>query len=58
MYRFDFFHSYFLLLQVLDSDEGNNHTSEEEQKPEVWEDVSMEDLLCESREPWPEPTPK
>lgn len=51
MYRFDFFHSYFLLLQVLDSDEGNNRTSEEEQKPEVWEDVSMEDLLCESREP-------
>lgn len=53
MYRFDFFHTYFLLLQVLDSDEGNNHTSEEEQKPEVWEDVSMEDLLCdiESREP-------
>ena len=49
-----------MLLQVLDRDEGNDHTSEEEQEPEVWEDVSMEDLLCdiESREPCPEPTPK
>ena len=49
-----------MLLQVLDRDEGNDHTSEEEQEPEVWEDVSMEDLLCdiESRELCPEPTPK
>ena len=49
-----------MVLQVLDRDEGNDDTSEEEQGPEVWEDVSMEDLLCdiESREPCPEPTPK
>ena len=54
------FTHFFLVLQVLDRDECNDDTSEEEQGPEVWEDVSMEDLLCdiESREPCPEPTPK
>ena len=47
-------------LQILDRDEGNGDSSEGEQEPEVWEGVSMEDLLCdvESREPCPEPTSK
>lgn len=34
--------------------------NDEEQEPGVWEDVSLEDLLCdvENSEPCPEPTPK
>lgn len=48
-------------LQVLDRDDEKDETSsEEEQEPEVWEDVSIEDLLCdvENNDPCPEPTPK
>ena len=54
-----FTHTFCFNLQILDRDEGNGDTSEGEQEREVWEDVSVEDLLCdvESREPCPEPTP-
>ena len=43
-----------------DPDNEREDISEEEQEPEIWEDVSAEDLLCdvESSEPCPEPTPK
>ena len=55
-----FTHTFCFNLQILDRDEGNGDSSEGEQEPEVWEYVSMEDLLCdvESREPCPELTPK
>lgn len=48
------------ILQIQDKPDEAYDASEEEEEPEVWEDVAMEDLLCdvESNEACPEPSPK
>lgn len=53
------YYSYFIL-QVENGEDITDGPSEEEQEPEVWEDVSLQDLLfdVENNDPCPEPTPK
>lgn len=46
--------------EVENGEDVTDGSSEEEQEPEVWEDVSLQDLLfdVENNDPCPEPTPK